>query len=127
MNRSMIIGRLTRDPELRMTGSGISVCAFTVAVDRRFDKEKKADFFNCVSWRGLAESVGNNLQKGSKVFVSGSLQNREYVAKDGTKRYVTEIVADEVEFLSLKHSDNGDDKHYTEPQYEAVDDEDLPF
>ena len=122
-NKVIIVGRLTKDPDQRMTGNGVSVCTFTVAVDRRFDKEKKSDFFPCVCWRGLADNCAKYLQKGSKVFVSGALQNRSYDDKDGNKRYVTEIVCDEVEFLDKARGA----KHDTEPQYEAVDDEDLPF
>ena len=126
MNRSQLIGNLTRDPEQRMTGSGISVATFTVAVQRKFadaNGERKADFFNCVAFRALAENTAKYVKKGSKVFVGGALQNRSYDDKDGNKRYVTEIICDEVEFLDKARGA----KHDTEPQYEAVDDEDLPF
>lgn len=102
MNKAIVIGNITRDPDVRMTGSGISVCTFTVAVQRRFSNqsgERQADFIPIVCWRGLAENCGKYLKKGSKVGVSGSIQTRNYEAQDGTKRYVTEIIADEVEFL----------------------------
>lgn len=125
MNRASILGNLVRDPEHRMTGNGISVCTFSVAVGRRFANaqgQRETDFFNIVAWRALAENCGKHLHKGSKVFVGGALQNREYEAKDGTKRYVTEIVADEVEFLDrVEHGAKQD-----EPQYSDAD-EDLPF
>ena len=99
MNRATLIGNLTRDPDLRMTNGGVSVCTFSIAVQRRFANqqgERPADFFNIVCWRGLADNCGKYLHKGSKVGVHGSIQNRRYEAQDGTKRYVTEIIADEV-------------------------------
>ncbi|MDP2891669.1 MAG: single-stranded DNA-binding protein [Bacillota bacterium] len=102
MNKIFIIGNLTKDPEVRATGSGISVCTFTVAVQRRFQNaqgERQADFIPVVCWRGLADNCGKYLHKGSKVGVIGSVQTRSYDAADGSKRYVTEVVADEVEFL----------------------------
>ncbi|MBE5780674.1 MAG: single-stranded DNA-binding protein [Clostridiales bacterium] len=102
MNKAIVIGNITRDPDVRMTGSGISVCTFTVAVQRRFanqNGERQADFIPVVCWRGLADNCGKYLKKGSKVGVSGSIQTRSYEAQDGSRRYVTEIIADEVEFL----------------------------
>lgn len=103
MNNVMMIGNLTRDPDKRMTGGGVSVCTFSIAVQRRVanaDGEREADFFNVVAWRGLADSCGKYLTKGKKVGVHGALQNRTYDDKDGNKRYITEIIAEEVEFLS---------------------------
>ena len=105
MNRATLIGNLTRDPELKTTGGGFSVCTFSIAVPRKFrdsNGEKITDFFSIVTWRGLADNCAQSLHKGSKAFVGGSLQNRSYDAKDGSKRYVTEIIADEVEFLDRK-------------------------
>lgn len=101
MNRVTLIGRLTKDPELRQTSSGIGVATFTLAVDRR-GKDKQTDFFNIVCWRVLADNAAKYLGKGDRAGVHGSLQTRSYDAQDGTKRYVTEIVADEVEFLETK-------------------------
>lgn len=98
MNKVTIIGRLTKDPETRSTQNGVSVCSFTVAVDRR-RKEDGADFLPVVAWRGTADVCGKYLSKGKQVAVFGSIQTRSYDAKDGSKRYVTEIQADEVEFL----------------------------
>lgn len=120
MNRIVVIGNLTKEPEARATTSGISVCGFTVAVQRRFtgkSGEREADFIPVVAWRGLADTCIKYLQKGSKVAVSGSIQTRSYEAQDGTRRYVTEIVADEVQFLSGKGNN----------QQEAIqDNEDVP-
>ena len=97
MNKVILIGNLTKDPEMRQTTGGTNVCTFSVAVNRRFkDKntgEAQTDFFNIVVWRQLAELCGRYLAKGRKVCVTGELQNRSYDAKDGTKRYVTEILA----------------------------------
>lgn len=103
MNKAILIGNLTRDPEVRTTGSGVSVCTFTLAINRRFANQqgvREADFINIVTWRQTAELCGRYLAKGRKVAVIGSIQTRSYDAQDGSKRYVTEVVADEVEFLS---------------------------
>lgn len=101
-NKVILIGRLTADPELKTTTSGISVTSFTVAVDRRFAKETdevKADFINVVCWRKSAEFVARYFSKGKPILVEGSLQTRSYTANDGSKRYVTEVVADNVSFV----------------------------
>ncbi len=111
MNKAFLIGNLTRDPELRTTNSGIAVCTFSIAVNRRFTSqsgEKQTDFFNIVAWRGLGENCGRYLKKGSKVGVMGSIQNRDYEDKSGVRRYITEIIADEVEFLNRVGQDGGD-------------------
>lgn len=109
MNKAILVGRLTRDPEVRYTQSGIAVCTFTLAVDRRFVRkdannpnQQTADFIPIVAWRKLAEFCGNNLTKGLRVGVEGRIQVRTYDAQDGSKRYVTEIVADDVEFLESR-------------------------
>ena len=102
MNKIFLIGNLTRDPEHRVTTSGISVCTFSLAVNRRFasqDGKREADFISIVTWRGLADNCTKYLRKGSQVAVCGSLQTRTY-EKDGIKRYVSEVVADDVEFLN---------------------------
>ena len=114
MNKVILIGRLTRDPEVRYTQSGIAVCTFTLAVDRRYARKAEnngqptADFIPIVAWRKLAEICGNNLTKGRRISVEGSMQVRNYEAQDGTKRYVTEVIADEIEFLDSKNSGQGD-------------------
>ncbi|SKA97508.1 single-strand binding protein [Caloramator quimbayensis] len=103
MNKVILIGRLTRDPELKFTaGSGIAVATFTLAVDRNYTNQsgqREADFIPIVCWRKLAETVANNLSKGRLVAVSGSIQTRKYTAQDGTNRYITEVIADSVQFL----------------------------
>ena len=103
MNTCVLIGRMTKDPELRyIPSSGNAVGTFTLAVDRAFTKDgqKQTDFFNIVVWGKQAEAVANYTSKGSQVAVRGNIQNRSYEAKDGTKRYITEIVAEQVQFLS---------------------------
>ena len=106
MNRAVIIGNLTRDPELRTTReTGLSVCSFTVAVSRRAanqNGERTADFIPVVAWRGTAENCAKYLQKGSQVAVAGAIQTRSYEDDMGTRRYVTEIIADEVKFIGSK-------------------------
>ncbi|WDU84228.1 single-stranded DNA-binding protein [Caloramator sp. Dgby_cultured_2] len=103
MNKVLLIGRLTADPELRYTAhTGIANCTFTLAVDRPYtnaEGKREADFIPVVCWRKLAENVANNLTKGRLVAISGSIQTRKYQAQDGTNRYMTEVVADEVKFL----------------------------
>ena len=103
MNKVFLIGNLTRDPELSETGNGTAFCRFSVAVNRPYtdeDGNQKADYFSVITWRNLATNCGRFLKKGSKVAVCGVLQNRTYDDKDGNKRTATEIVANEVEFLS---------------------------
>ena len=136
LNQIVLMGRMTEDPELRHTQSGVAVATFRLAVDRDFkDKEtgkKGVDFFPVVCWRGTAEFVSRFLAKGRLVAVCGRLQVREYTTKDGDKRYATEIVADNVYFGDAKR-DNADDGA-ADPapapsgNFEDVDDDDdLPF
>lgn len=101
MNRVEFIGRLTKDVELTTTSGGNSVARFSLAVDRskKVNGEKVTDFFNIVAWRGLAETISKYCKKGSKIYIAGELQNRSYQASDGSPKYVTELVADECEFL----------------------------
>jgi single-strand DNA-binding protein len=130
MNRVFQIGNLTKDPEARSTGSGISVCSFRIAVQRRFtgqDGQKVSDFFDVVAWRTLADICGKYLSKGSKVAVVGELQTRSYDAKDGSKRYVTEIVADEVEFLTPKARADSRGDELEREGFEEIEDDSLPF
>lgn len=100
LNSSIIMGRLARDPELRATGSGVSVCSFTVAVDRDYSQngERNADFIDCVAWMEAGEFVARNFTKGSMIVVSGRLQMRGWTDKEGNKRRTAEIVADDVYF-----------------------------
>ena len=131
MNKVVLIGNLTKDPEISTTTNGVSVCRFTLAISRRYtnsEGEREADFINVVVWRALAENAHKFLRKGSKAGVVGSLQSRSYDAPDGTKRYVTEVVAEEVEFISTRNNDT-DCKKETEEvaKLEQIDDNDLPF
>ena len=111
MNKVYLIGNLTRDPEMRSTQSGIPVCNFSIAVNRRFRNQQtgqqETDFFNIVAWRQLAELCSRYLTKGRKVAVTGSIQTRSYEAQDGSKRTAFDIVADEVEFLPSPNAAGG--------------------
>ncbi len=136
MNKVILVGNLTRDPELSETPSGVAVCRFAIAVSRDYansDGTRETDFFNITVWRGRAEVCGKYLKKGSKVAIVGSLQTRSYEDKDGIKRNVTDVVANEVEFLSPKgaNGDDGDTSVVTarreRPQLEEMDDNQLPF
>ena len=107
MNKVFLIGRLTRNPELRYTGNNTAVASFSIAVNRNFSNqqgEREADFINIVVWRKQAENVKNYLQQGSQVAIDGRIQTRSYDDNNGQKRYVTEVVADNVEFLGSKNS-----------------------
>lgn len=110
MNKVFLIGRLTRDPELRYTGSNTAVASFSLAVNRNFTNqagERETDFINIVVWRKQAENVKNYLSQGSQVAIDGRIQTRSYDDNEGKKRYVTEVVADNVEFLGTKGSNGG--------------------
>ncbi|WP_244834143.1 single-stranded DNA-binding protein [Clostridium sp. BJN0001] len=115
MNKVVLIGRLTKDPELKFTpGTGAAVTTLTLAVDRYNSKtnQREADFIPVVIWGKQAENVANYMSKGSQMGVTGRIQTRSYDAKDGTKRYVTEVVADPyagIEFLGSKHSNSSQD------------------
>lgn len=141
MNKVLLIGRLTRDPELRQTPSGVSVCSFGLAVNRDYrqgDGERQTDFFNCTAWRGLGENVAKYQHKGSKVAVEGSIQIRNYEDNQGVKKTAVDIVCNNVEFLDSRSS--SDDSGYVpdapapsapakrKPVLQAFDDdEDSPF
>lgn len=134
MNKVILIGNLTRDPDYGETQSGISFCNFSIAVNRPYNDsngERQTDFFNIKTWRGQADNCAKYLRKGSKVGVVGSLQTRAYEDNDGNKRNVTEIVANEVEFLSSanKSDDSGETTRAqrSRPELEPIDDGDLPF
>lgn len=138
MNKVYLIGNLTRDPEMSETPSGVPFCRLGLAVNRPYagsNGERATDFFNITVWRTHAENCGRYLKKGSKVAVVGSLQNRSYEDKDGNKRTVTDIVASEVEFLSVRSQGEGssDDTSHAAPRaverptLQQVDDDELPF
>lgn len=137
MNKVVLIGNLARDPEITTTNSGVSVCRFSLAVQRRFSSNNEngntADFFNIVVWRGLADICHKYLKKGSKCAVTGRIQNSSYDASDGTKRYTTEIVADDIEFLGTKPADGTENvsarpsENSGTAELEPIDDDSLPF
>lgn len=126
MNKTILIGNLTKDPELSTTTTGVSVCKIGIAVNRPFKNSEgntEVDFFNIVAWRIQAENCAKFLRKGLKICVVGSLQNRSYEGQDGQKKYVTEIVAENVEFLSPK----GSDEYKNENTMQPINDDALPF
>ena len=140
MNKVCLVGNLTRDPEKRGTASGISICRFTIAVNRRFANqqgERGADFIPIVAWRGLAENCATYLRKGSKVAVIGEIRTGSYEAQDGSRRYTTEVQADEVQFLDRAPQGGQGGQCAPPPQDFASeplpdfstmeDDDDLPF
>lgn len=121
VNKVILVGNLGKDPELRHTQSGTAVCTFSLATtERRKDKEDITTWHNIIAWSGLAEICAKFLHKGSQVYIEGSIQNRSYEDRDGVKKYVTEIVADQMQMLGVK----GDQKS-ERPAY--AHDEDLPF
>ncbi len=114
MNKVFLIGRLTRDPELRYTDSNVAVATFSIAVNRNFTNqsgEREADFINIIVWRKQAENIKNYIKKGSQVAIDGRIQTRNY-EKDGQKRYVTEVVADNVQFLDTKNSNSSSNDNF---------------
>ena len=106
LNKVIMGGRLTADPELKQTPSGVSVCTFSIAVNRRFQSKENAqqqtDFFNVTAWRATAEFVSRYFRKGSSICVIGSLQNRTWTDQQGAKRYATDIIADEIQFVDSR-------------------------
>lgn len=146
LNRVVLVGRLTKDPDLRYTQSGIAVANFTVACNRPFkdqNGEQQADFINCVVWRKPAENLAQYMSKGSQVGVDGRIQTRTYEGQDGKTVFVTEVVADSVQFLESKKSNNqqsGNAEQFNQGQQNAfndpfanngepidITDDDLPF
>ena len=131
MNKCILVGNLARDPELTTTSNGVAVCRFSIAVSRRYanaDGGRETDFLNIVVWRNLGENCHKFLKKGSKVGIVGNIQSRSYDATDGSKRYVTEIVAEEVEFLSTKQADDVKSVDSDEvAKLQPIDDDGLPF
>ena len=149
LNKVILIGNLTADPELKQTPTGISVVTFTIAINRRYQSKtaaegtQTADFISIVAWRQTAEFVSRYFKKGKPILVCGALQSRSYTDNQGNKRYVTEVVADEVGFVENKSDSSGGASQYTPdaysapsysntdavaPKFEAVSSEDdLPF
>lgn len=141
MNKVFLIGNLTRDPEISETSGGVSVCRFSIAVNRNYssaDGERQTDFFNVTAWRGLADTIGRFTKKGHKVAVVGSIQMRTYEDNQGVRRTAVDIVAQDIEFLTSKSSNSGDDFYEADAQPSAPakkkptlqsfdDDGDIPF
>ena len=131
MNKVIIIGRNTKDIELRQTSSGTSAVEFSIAVNRTFKNangERESDFFNCVAFSKLAETISKYVKKGDQVGIEGRLQTRNYTNKEGRKVYVTEIVVENVEFLQSKKQDGQTPTESDPFHFEEVDVEDgLPF
>lgn len=137
MNKVILVGRLTKEPELRATQSGVNVCSFTVACDRRFQKEgeeRQADFINCIAWRQQAEFISKYFTKGTRIALDGSIQTRSWDDSEGNKRYATEVVVDHVEFAQSKNEAGQNHTANTTAQpsgdidgFYPVEEEDLPF
>lgn len=129
MNKVILIGNLTRDPELTETSSGVKVCRFSIAVSRNYtgaDGERKTDFFNITAWRGLGENVAKYAKKGNKVAVTGSIETNDYEDSQGIKRTQVNVIAQEVEFLTPRSSDG--EAPRGKAALEAMDDDsDIPF
>jgi len=128
-NKCIFAGRLTRDPELRNTPNGSPTCSFTLAVDRGFknkDGEKECDFINIVAWGKLAENAAAYLEKGKLALAEGRLQIRSYENKDGLKVYVTEIIANDIKFLSPKENTQTQEQ-LNQPNLMGTSDEDTPW
>lgn len=148
INRVVLVGRLTKDPELKYTQSGVAVCRFTLAVNRTFSNqqgEREADFINCVTWRKQAENTANFLRKGSLAGIEGRIQTSSFDGQDGKRVFMTEVVADSVQFLEPKsnrseqpNNSYQEQQQQSQPQYSQQDpfneeapievsDDDLPF
>ena len=136
MNKVILVGNMVADPEYQTTASGISLCRFRIAVQRKYKNEAgeyESDFISVVAWRSSADFVSKYLHKGNKVGVTGSLQTRTYDAQDGTKKYVTEVVADEVESYTPKSENENkpkteaSQKQEVMQNFEPIDDQNLPF
>lgn len=128
MNKVELIGRLTKDPEVKLTTNQTAYCNFTVAVDRRFkdkDGQRQSDFINCVAWKQTADFISKYFKKGSRIGICGSIQTRNY-EKNGQKVFVTEVLVDEVEFVeSTKAEVKEEHRHAPEAKNEPIEEEDL--
>lgn len=129
LNKTILCGRITANPELKSSPQGVSVLPFTLAVDRNYNNggERKADFINCVAWRGTAEFIARNFSKGKMMMVVGELQTRSWDKPDGTKGYATEVIVSEAYFAGDKKEETGEPVE-TETLVPAFgNDDDLPF
>lgn len=139
-NKVILGGRLTADVELKQTQSGVSVCSFGLAVNRKYSQnsEQQTDFINCTAWRGTAEFIAKYFRKGSAICIDGSIQTRSWQDNNGNNRYATEVIVNEAMFVDGKNDEKGTETDnlntyipdaYTTPQTENLDesDDDLPF
>jgi single-strand DNA-binding protein len=127
MNHIVLIGRLTRDPELRYTPNGVAVANFDLAVNRPGSKEKEVDFIRIIVWQKTAENCANYLKKGRQVAIEGRLQIRSYDDKDGQKKRITEVVANHVEFLGGNKEEKPQDQSQQQQNDEPINLDNLPF
>lgn len=131
LNKVILMGRLTKEPELRQTPSGVAVCSFSIAIARSFVKsgeERQVDFINCVAWRNMAEFVSKYFDKGRMINVVGSIQIRSWEDGDGTRRYATDVIVSEVNFCGDKKRNSDSDAAAPKDEFVSVpDDEDFPF
>lgn len=126
MNKAFIVGRLTKAPEMRTTTSGISVCTLSIATPRRMNRDETV-YHTVIAWRGLADNCGKYLEKGQMVAVAGEIETRSYEDKSGAKRYVTEIIADDIEFLAKAGGAKQKEATAEEFKSDPIDDEGFPF
>lgn len=135
MNRVVVVGRITRDPDLKFTQSNIPVVSFSIAVNRTYlnaQGEQEADFINCVAWRKQAENLAKFVKKGALVGVDGRLQTRSYQTQTGENRYLTEVVCDSIQFLETKSSSSSEDEFeeenpFADENMDIVSEDNLPF
>lgn len=124
INKAILMGRLTRDPELRHTGNGTPVCSFSIAIDNGYGENRSTDFINCVAWNKTAEFVEKYFTKGRMIIVVGRIQTRTWEGQDGKKNYATEVVASEVSFGESKR--NAEETGYSAPQRQNGDAVNIP-
>ena len=131
LNRAILMGRITKSPELKTTPNGVLVIQISIAVDRDYTpkgQEKQTDFINVVAWRGTAEFIEKHFEKGQLIALTGSIQIRSYTDNQGNKRSVTEVIADQVYFCGGKNDNKKEKPSYDENDFEEIsDDSDLPF
>lgn len=131
LNRAILMGRITKSPELKTTPNGVSVIQISIAVDRDYTpkgQEKQTDFINVVAWRGTAEFIAKHFEKGQLIALAGSIQTRSYTDNQGNKRSVTEVIADQVYFCGGKNDNKKTEPKFDESDFEEIStDSDLPF
>lgn len=126
LNKVVLAGRLTADIELKQTPSGVSVCSFSLAVNRKYqsDRQQQTDFINCVAWRSTAEFISKYFRKGSAICITGSIQVRSWTDNNNQKHYATEVVAEEAMFVESKNDSQGT---YVPESHQAPEDDGTPF